>query len=178
MRPCRDQRRMSWEGPEGPLSAEVLVSNNADRLGTAVGWGTRPRRARGRLGITMLTPIDAASNGSPHRKPAMQQWTAPSFEIGSEEPLPRELTARRCSWSRRCVTGRDRGSAGESGLAGTGARSVVADDPSAGARCASRWTARTSPVVVEHPGNPRGWKASRLTARAGGSGWRSTAGLL
>jgi hypothetical protein len=79
---------LRWEGPNGPESAiAILLSNNPYRLGRALGSGTRPRLDRGELGITVLAPVTASSDGSARRKLAMQQWTATTFEIGSDGPV-------------------------------------------------------------------------------------------
>jgi diacylglycerol kinase family enzyme len=82
--PHAEQSDLRWETGEGSESAvAILVSNNAYRLGRALGSGTRPRLDRGVLGITVLMPIGASANGSTNRKLAMRQWTAPLFEINS-----------------------------------------------------------------------------------------------
>ncbi len=79
---------LSWKGREGDESAvAVLVSNNAYRLGHALGSGTRPRLDRGTLGITVLAPITAGRDGEPRRRLAMKQWTAAEFEISAGEPV-------------------------------------------------------------------------------------------
>jgi diacylglycerol kinase family enzyme len=76
---------LSWEGQEGPESAvAILVSNNAYRLGRALGSGTRPRLDGGTLGITVLAPVSPNSDRSRSRKLSMQQWTTPAFEIASD----------------------------------------------------------------------------------------------
>jgi hypothetical protein len=63
------------------------VSNNAYRLGHALGSGTRPRLDRGELGITVLAPITAGRDGAVTRKLTMQQWTCQEFEIAGESAL-------------------------------------------------------------------------------------------
>ena len=79
---------LSWEGRNGPESAvAILVSNNAYRLGRALGSGTRPRLDRGTLGITVLAPISPNSDRSRSRKLSMQQWTTPGFEIASGDAV-------------------------------------------------------------------------------------------
>ena len=80
---------LNWRGPDGPESAvAILVSNNQYRLGRALGSGTRPRLDRGELGITVLAPMVEADRGAMARKLGMQQWTAPTFEIESDAPVP------------------------------------------------------------------------------------------
>ncbi len=78
-----------WRGPAGQESAvAILVSNNAYRLGRALGSGTRPSLDRAVLGITVLAPTTPKSDGAVARKMAMQQWIAPTFEIESDGPVP------------------------------------------------------------------------------------------
>ena len=86
--PDSEQPSLSWAGQAGQESAAaVLISNNAYRLGRALGSGTRPRLDQGLLGITVLMPIAASDNGSAKRRLAMQQWTAPTFEVSSDGPV-------------------------------------------------------------------------------------------
>jgi diacylglycerol kinase family enzyme len=73
-RPTLHWRR---DGEEGDALA-MLVSNNAYRLGRAVGSGTRPRIDGGRLGVTVAGPVDARR---------WQQWTAPGIEVEAEGPV-------------------------------------------------------------------------------------------
>lgn len=79
---------LSWTGPDGEeqsSGAAVLVSNNAYRLGRAVGSGTRPRMDEGRLGIAVFgTPAQGAVR--PPR--GLTQWTARRFDVRSEAPVP------------------------------------------------------------------------------------------
>jgi diacylglycerol kinase family enzyme len=76
---------LSWKGAGGFQSAvAILISNNACRLGRALGSGTRPRLDRRTLGITVLAPMAAGSNDSTTRRLTMQQWTAPTFEIEAD----------------------------------------------------------------------------------------------
>jgi len=80
---------LQWSGPDGPESAvAVLISNNQYRLGRALGSGTRPRLDRGVLGITVLAPIAGPDRGATLRRLGMQQWTAPTFEVEGEPPVP------------------------------------------------------------------------------------------
>jgi diacylglycerol kinase family enzyme len=85
--PAAAPANLGWEGPSGLQSAvAILVSNNAYRLGRALGSGTRPRLDRGLLGITVLAPMAGGANGSARRSLAMQQWTASEFQIDSDGP--------------------------------------------------------------------------------------------
>jgi diacylglycerol kinase family enzyme len=77
-----DLRFTGADGRERKTSAVVLVSNDPYRLGRAIASGTRPRLDAGVLGITVLA-AGAARNGEKH----VQQWTAPSFEVSSDEPI-------------------------------------------------------------------------------------------
>jgi len=80
---------LQWSGPDGPESAvAVLISNNQYRLGRALGSGTRPRLDGGVLGITVLAPIAGPDRGATLRRLGMQQWTAPTFEVEGEPPVP------------------------------------------------------------------------------------------
>jgi diacylglycerol kinase family enzyme len=76
---------LHWTGPagtrEGPAPA-LLVSNNAYRLGRAVGSGTRPHVDAGVLGITVFDPPGHAPSARPWR-----EWTARRFEVGSDRPV-------------------------------------------------------------------------------------------
>ncbi|MBV8219689.1 MAG: diacylglycerol kinase [Solirubrobacterales bacterium] len=72
-----------WRSPQGDESAvAILVSNNAYRVGHALGSGTRPRLDRAVLGVTVLAPR-AAAGATTGRRLAMQQWITPTFEIES-----------------------------------------------------------------------------------------------
>ncbi len=76
---------LRWTGGDGRdhnTSAVVLVSNDAYRLGRALGSGTRPRLDAGVLGITALGA--GAAGGSEKR---VQVWAAPSFEVHSDRPV-------------------------------------------------------------------------------------------
>ena len=78
-----------WRSPAGPESAvAILVSNNAYRLGRALGSGTRPRLDRAVLGVTVLAPTTPKIDGGVARKLAMQQWITPTFEIDSDGAVP------------------------------------------------------------------------------------------
>jgi hypothetical protein len=75
---------LQWESPEGDQSAvAILVSNNAYRLGRALGSGTRPRLDRGVLGVTVLAPTKSGADGSARRRLGMEQWITPTFEIAA-----------------------------------------------------------------------------------------------
>lgn len=70
-----------WRSPEGDESAvAILVSNNAYRLGHALGSGTRPRLDHAVLGVTVLAPT-TVSAARTTRKLGMEQWITPTFEI-------------------------------------------------------------------------------------------------
>ena len=76
---------LHWDTPAGPQSAAaILISNNAYRLGRALGSGTRPRMDRGELGIAVLVPTLEGARG---RRLAMQQSTADQFEVGSDSQV-------------------------------------------------------------------------------------------
>jgi diacylglycerol kinase family enzyme len=81
-------RWLEGDGREHRTGVAVLVSNNRYRLGRAVGSGTRPRLDQGVLGITVIGAPSA--DGEPARSPQLRwrEWTAPSFEVQSDRPLP------------------------------------------------------------------------------------------
>ena len=80
---------MRWTGPGGHGhrgGAAVLVSNNRYRLGRAVGSGTRPSIDDGLLGITVM---GAPADGGQRRvQRPWREWSAPSFEVEADRPLP------------------------------------------------------------------------------------------
>ena len=85
-RPDAPTAELGWHGPDGRAhesAAVILVSNNAYRLGLAVGSGTRPRMDAGELGLAVLQAPQAHGAGRP-----WQQWSAPSFEVTSSQPVP------------------------------------------------------------------------------------------
>jgi diacylglycerol kinase family enzyme len=78
---------LRWQGPDGEQSAvAILVSNNAYRLGRALGSGTRPRLDAAVLGVAVLAPV-VADHGRAKPRWAMEQWTAPTFEIDADGPV-------------------------------------------------------------------------------------------
>lgn len=80
---------LRWRGRDGLQSAAaILVSNDAYRLGRLMGAGTRPRLSDGVLGVTVLAPVDPAEDRSARRPPSMQQWTAESFQVQADGPVP------------------------------------------------------------------------------------------
>jgi diacylglycerol kinase family enzyme len=89
MGPDAKPPNLRWSGPDGPESAvALLVSNNQYRLGSALGSGTRPRLDQGVLGVTVLAPIAGSDRGSVVRRLGKQQWTAPTFDVDGEPPVP------------------------------------------------------------------------------------------
>jgi diacylglycerol kinase family enzyme len=88
--PTGDELDLRWRGPGGHEhrgGAAVLVSNNAYRLGRALGSGTRPRIDDGLLGITVIGAISwQDENGRALQRP-WRAWSSPTFEVGSEKPI-------------------------------------------------------------------------------------------
>ncbi len=83
--PDAEPSGLVWRSPAGQESAAaILVSNNAYRLGPALGSGTRPRLDRAVLGVTVLAPTPGSANGKVNRKLGMQRWITPTFEIQSD----------------------------------------------------------------------------------------------
>jgi diacylglycerol kinase family enzyme len=75
-----------WEGQGGrEAGVAVLVSNNAYRLGRALGSGTRPRLDSGRLGVAVLAPSNARHNGHTRVPLGLRQWTTRHFELEAAE---------------------------------------------------------------------------------------------
>jgi hypothetical protein len=86
--PEADPPDLHWDSPAGEQSAvAILVSNNAYRLGRALGSGTRPRLDRAVLGVTVLAPTKSDATGTVKRRLGMEQWITPTFEIASESPV-------------------------------------------------------------------------------------------
>ena len=82
---------MRWQGPGGQEhrgGAAVLVSNNRYRLGHAVGSGTRPSIDDGLLGITVVGAPSAGGKEGRHVQRPWREWSAPTFEIDADRPLP------------------------------------------------------------------------------------------
>jgi diacylglycerol kinase family enzyme len=65
----------------------VLVSNNAYRLGRALGSGTRPRIDDGLLGITVIGAISWQDEAGRALQRPWRAWSSPTFEVGSEKPI-------------------------------------------------------------------------------------------
>lgn len=87
--PDAEVPRLRWEGPVGLESAAaILVSNNPYRLGRPLGSGTRPHLDTGRLGVTVLVPMNSGGNGSVSHRLAMHQWTVREFEVEAAGPVP------------------------------------------------------------------------------------------
>jgi diacylglycerol kinase family enzyme len=85
--PTAKAPNLRWHAPDGEQSAvAILVSNNAYRLGHALGSGTRPRLDQAVLGLTVLAPV-MAGDGRPAPRWGMRQWTAPTFEIDADGPV-------------------------------------------------------------------------------------------
>ena len=74
---------LRWVGPDGrpgSTSEVLLVSNDAYRLGRALGSGTRPRLDAGELGIAAVGRHEA---GRPASR-GLSEWSAPTFEVDSD----------------------------------------------------------------------------------------------
>jgi diacylglycerol kinase family enzyme len=88
--PAADGLDLSWLGPDGHehrSGAAMLISNNRYRLGGAVGSGTRPRIDDGLLGIAVASSPPGSGQGHVGQPP-WRQWSAPSFEVDSDGPIP------------------------------------------------------------------------------------------
>ncbi len=76
-----------YTGPNGVVGRRatvIMVSNNAYRLGSVVGSGTRPSIDDGELGIAV---VEMRSVGE-RRRSRVRQWSTPSFEVESDAPVP------------------------------------------------------------------------------------------
>jgi len=80
---------LRWRGPggeDGRGAVALLVSNNAYRLGTMIGSGTRPRLDEGVLGIAAATA--EPRRGAAPAGLAFRQWSAPRFEVEGDGTIP------------------------------------------------------------------------------------------
>jgi diacylglycerol kinase family enzyme len=80
-------RVLQFTGPAGAAGRRatvIMVSNNSYRLGTVIGSGTRPSIDDGELGIAVAELTSNEARG----RSRLQQWTATSFEVGSDGPVP------------------------------------------------------------------------------------------
>jgi diacylglycerol kinase family enzyme len=76
---------LRWRGPDGAdgrTAVALLVSNNAYRLGPALGSGTRPHLDEGVLGIA------AAEEGAVPVGVTLRQWKQRSFTVDADDPVP------------------------------------------------------------------------------------------
>ena len=88
--PTGDELDLRWRGPGGHEhrgGAAVLVSNNAYRLGHALGSGTRPRIDDGLLGITVFGAISWQDEEGRALQRPWRAWSSPTFEVGSDKPI-------------------------------------------------------------------------------------------
>jgi hypothetical protein len=85
-----DLRSSETDGREHRTAAVVLVSSDSHGLGRAIASGTRPRLDAGELGITVAGEHAAGSAGE-----RVEEWSVPSFEVGSDGPVAAGSTANR-----------------------------------------------------------------------------------
>jgi diacylglycerol kinase family enzyme len=84
-----DAPSMRWRGPDGEpgeRAVALLVSNDAYRLGTVIGSGTRPRLDAGALGVAALTAKPRRGAAPPEL--ALTQWSTPTFTVDADGPVP------------------------------------------------------------------------------------------
>ena len=83
-----DAPSMRWRGADGSRArgaVALLVSNDAYRLGTVIGSGTRPRLDEGVLGIATLTAEHR--QGAAPTGLALAQWRTPTFTVEADGPM-------------------------------------------------------------------------------------------
>ena len=103
--------------PRGEESAvAILISNNAYRLGRALGSGTRPRLDRAVLGVTVLAPDQGERGRRVTRSSAMEQWITPTFEIASGSAVAAGIDGEACASIPRCASGSGRARCGSGSL--------------------------------------------------------------
>jgi len=81
---------LRWVAPDGTAhasAATILVSNNAYRLGHALGSGTRPRIDAGRLGVAVIPARHGVDGERARSGGVLQQWTTVEFEVDSALPV-------------------------------------------------------------------------------------------
>jgi diacylglycerol kinase family enzyme len=79
-----DEHELHWAGPNGNVEGDapaLLVSNNAYRVGTVIGSGTRPQIDAGILGVTVFDHPGA------HRGRPWREWTTTSFDVEADHPV-------------------------------------------------------------------------------------------
>ncbi len=87
--PQADVPDLRWrDADRNESAAAILISNNAYRLGHALGSGTRPRLDQGELGVTVLAPIELRADGSESRRLTMRQWTTSTFTVAGDASVP------------------------------------------------------------------------------------------
>jgi diacylglycerol kinase family enzyme len=74
------------DGVEQRSSAMILVSNNAYRLGSPLGSGTRPRLDGAVLGVVEFRPPGGAGNLA--SGPPLRELEMPELEVEAEGPVP------------------------------------------------------------------------------------------
>jgi diacylglycerol kinase family enzyme len=82
---------LRWTSPDGVAhasAATILVSNNAYRLGRAVGSGTRPRIDTGQLGVAVIPARGEDGAARPASSSLLRQWSTSAFQVDSAQPVP------------------------------------------------------------------------------------------
>jgi diacylglycerol kinase family enzyme len=82
---------LRWTSPDGVAhasAATILVSNNAYRLGRAVGSGTRPRIDTGQLGVAVVPARGEDGAARPASSSLLRQWSTSAFQVDSAQPVP------------------------------------------------------------------------------------------
>ncbi len=84
-----ESMQLRWTGPDGKerhAAAAMLVSNNAYRLGSLIGAGTRPRVDRGTLGLVAVAPVTDI-DGDRRMRAGWEEWSAPVLRVDANGPV-------------------------------------------------------------------------------------------
>ena len=127
----------------------MLVSNNAYRLGHALGSGTRPRIDDGLLGITVFGAITWRDEEGRALQRPWRAWSSPTFEVSSDKPIAAGIDGEAWSSMRRWSSASDRRSCECASPAGIRAPRPRRWPPRESAKPWSNW--RESPSAVPKP---------------------------
>jgi hypothetical protein len=98
---------LRWIGPDGrrcATSEVLLVSNDAYRLGRALGSGTRPRLDAGELGIAAIG-LHEADGRQVH---GLSEWSGPALEVESDRRVAAGIDGDAAQLDPPCAFAQDR----------------------------------------------------------------------